>query len=149
MKRWIFLLPVLAAMLSAQEFRGSFSGTVTDAQGAAIAKAKITATETRTGAKSTAYSETSGSYTIPFLGLGEYEITAEAAGFKKAVRQGLTLSAGERPVIDLRLEVGTVSDSVTVTAEAPLVNEANASVGQVIPTRTRPTGTPVAATSTW
>src|SRR5437867_1378666 len=110
-RRWMLWLPLLAAILSAQEFRGTFSGSVTDAQGAGIAKAKITATETRTGSKSTVYSEASGAYTIPFLSLGEYEIAAEAPGFKKLVRQGLTLSAGERPVINLYPEVGTISEA--------------------------------------
>src|ERR1700709_714295 len=115
-----------------QEFRGAFSGTVTDAQGAAIAKAKITATETRTGTKSQGSSESSGAYTIPFLSPGVYEITAEAPGFKRASRTGLSLNAGEHPVIDIRMEVGAVSESVTVTAEASLVVESNASIGQTI-----------------
>src|SRR6266478_7798815 len=106
------LLWLPASALFGQEFRGAFSGAVTDAQGAAIAKAKIVATEIHTGAKAGAVSADSGSYTIPFLAPGEYEIAAEAPGFKRFVRQGVTLSAGERPVIDIRLEVGAVSDSV-------------------------------------
>ncbi len=116
----------------AQEFRGTFSGMVTDAQGGAIAKVKIVATETRTGARSETYSEASGAYTIPFLAPGEYEIAAEAPGFRKSVRQGLALGMGQHPVIDIRLEVGAVSEAVTVTADAPLIESANASVGQVI-----------------
>jgi len=67
---------LLAVVVPAQEFRGTFSGTVTDAQGGGIAKAKIIATETRTGAKSETVSEASGAYTIPFLAPGEYEIAA-------------------------------------------------------------------------
>jgi hypothetical protein len=66
-----------------REFRGTFSGSATDAHGAAIAKVKATATETRTGAKSDTLSETSGEYTIPFLAPCEYEIAAEAPGFKR------------------------------------------------------------------
>src|SRR5436190_22195636 len=96
----------LAGSVYGQEFRGAFSGTVTDAQGAAIAKAKIIATETRTGTKSQGSSESSGAYTIPFLSPGLYEIAAEAPGFKRASRTGLTLNAGEHPVIDIRMEVG-------------------------------------------
>src|SRR5438874_242622 len=104
-----------AAALFAQEFRGTFSGGVSDQQGAAVPKAKITVTETRTGTRTAVSSEGSGAYSIPFLAPGEYEIVAEAPGFKRFVRQGLTLSAGEHPVIDIRLEVGAVSDSVTVS----------------------------------
>ncbi|MGD0774310.1 MAG: carboxypeptidase-like regulatory domain-containing protein [Candidatus Solibacter sp.] len=126
------LLVSLTTILSAQEFRGTFSGMVTDAQGGAIGKVKIVATETRTGTKSATYSEASGAYTIPFLAPGEYEITAEAPGFKKFVRQGLALDSGQHPVIDMRLEVGAVSEALTVTADTPLIESANASVGQVI-----------------
>lgn len=126
---------VFAGALPAQEFRGTFSGTLTDAQGAAVAGAKIVAVETRTGAKSETVSDASGAYTIPFLTPGEYEITVEVPGFKKVVRQGLTLSIGEHPVIDMRLEVGAMTEAVTVTAESPLIEAANASIGQVITTR--------------
>src|ERR1044071_2550462 len=117
-----------SAILFAQEFRGTFSGTVTDAQGAGIAQVKVLATETRTGAKSETLSESSGAFTIPFLAPGDYEITAEAPGFKKFVRPKLTLSMGEHPVIDIRMEVGGVNESVTVTADAPLIESANASI---------------------
>ena len=86
--------------LTGQEFRGAFSGSVTDAHGAAISRAKVVATETRTGSKSETVSEDSGSFAIPFLTPGQYEITAEAPGFKKYLRRGLTLSADERPVIE-------------------------------------------------
>ena len=88
------LVLVPAAVLLAQENRGTFSGSVTDSSGSAIAKAKVVVTEMRTGAKATASTETSGAYNIPFLPLGEYEISAESPGFKKYVQQGITLSAG-------------------------------------------------------
>src|ERR1041385_9255804 len=85
------------APLLAQEFRGTFSGTVTDAQGAAIAKARVVATETQTGNKSETFTESSGHYNLPFLKPGVYQITAEAPGFNQAVRQGMTLETGETP----------------------------------------------------
>ncbi len=121
-------------VLHAQEFRGTFSGSVTDRQGAAIAKAKVTATEIRTGVPTSTLSETSGAYTIPFLQPGEYTIKVEAPGFKVAVRQGLTLSTGEHPVIDVVLDVGDINQSVTVTGEVPLVESSSGSTGQVITT---------------
>src|SRR5882757_2955109 len=136
MKVFSFAALVLAAVsvLFAQEYRGTISGAVTDPQGGAIAKAKVIVTETRTGVKATVESESSGNYTIPFLQPGEYQVSAEMAGFKKFVRSGITLSAGAHPVIDIRLEIGAVTDSVTVEADAPLVVSSNASVGQVITT---------------
>jgi len=96
-------------LLYAQEFRGTFSGTVKDRQGGAIPGAKVTATAVGTGVRTTTLTETSGAYTIPFLQPGEYALRAEAPAFKVAVRQGLTLSTGEHPVIDFEVEVGDAS----------------------------------------
>jgi hypothetical protein len=121
-------------VLQAQEFRGTFSGSVTDRQHAAIVRAKVTATSVETGVATSTLTEASGAYTIPFLQPGLYTIRAEAPSFKTAVRQGLTLSTGEHPVIDLMLDVGDSNQSVTVTAEVPLVESATGSTGQVITT---------------
>jgi hypothetical protein len=134
MKRSV-VLALLSSALFAQEFRCTISGSVTDPQGAAVPAVKVVATETRTNTRSSAISAATGEYIIPFLAPGEYEITAEAAGFKRFVRHGLTISAGDRPVIDIRLEVGALSESVMVAAEAPLIVAANSSVGQVVTTR--------------
>ncbi len=110
-----------SAALFGQEFRGTFSGLVTDAQGAAIAKAKIVAIEKSTGNKAETLSSETGEYTIPFLTPGEYEITAEMAGFKTYKREGLTLSLGEHPVVDIKLELGATNQSVMVSAEVPMI----------------------------
>jgi len=123
-----------ASLLCGQEFRGTFSGVVTDAQGSAVPKVKVTARETQTGNKSETYSSSTGEYTIPFLNPGVYEITAELSGFKVTRRSGLTLSIGEHPVVDIKLEVGQQSQSVTVNAEVSMIESSNASVGQVIST---------------
>ncbi len=125
----IFLFSLL---LSAQENRSTLSGSVTDISGAAVVKAKVTAREMHTGVKTIAFSESSGAYTLPFLAIGDYEVTAEAAGFKKFVQQGITLSAGAHPVIDVRLQVGAVTESVEVVSDAPILETANPTVGQVI-----------------
>ena len=134
MGRFCIGLLVVAAILSAQETRGTISGSITDPQGGVVPKAKIEVVETQTGVKAATESESSGAYVLPYLPAGEYQITAEAAGFKKLVRSGVTLSAGEHPVIDLRLEVGGVNEKVEVKAETPLLVTANPSVGQVITT---------------
>src|SRR5215475_10240402 len=108
-----FLLRVLAVCafvgtLSAQEFRGTFSGSVKDAQGAAIPHVKVVITEVATGNKSETLTSATGEYTVPFLKPGEYDITAEVSGFKKFVRHGLTLETGEHPVIDIVMQVGAI-----------------------------------------
>ncbi|MBS1858005.1 MAG: carboxypeptidase regulatory-like domain-containing protein [Acidobacteria bacterium] len=130
-----FLAAILLAVsvpLFSQENRGTISGSVTDSTGAAIAKAKIIAKETNTGVETTVNSESSGAYTIPFLALGEYSISAESPGFKKFTQTGITLSAGMHPVVDIRLEVGAITESVEVHEDAPILETANPTVGQVI-----------------
>ena len=129
------VLASLPMMMSAQEFRGAISGAVTDATGGTIAGAKITVTETNTNTKIEAVTESTGQYTAPFLLPGDYDIAAKMTGFKEYVRKAVHVGAGERPVIDIRLEVGDTALSVEVTAEVPLVNSENASIGHAITTK--------------
>src|SRR5215472_466769 len=98
----------ISASLFGQEIRGSFSGAVNDP---------------------------SGKYLIPFLAPGLYQITVQAAGFKLSQRNNLTLGSDDKPVIDFRMEVGDTATSVTVSADAPLLDSENASVGQSITTK--------------
>lgn len=125
---------VFSAALFSQEFRSTISGQITDPSGAPIAGVKVTATETRTGVKTPTVTDAAGKYAMPFLAPGQYEITAQAQGFKEAMRTGLALTADEHPVMDFKLEVGDVSTAVTVSADIPLLNTDNASVGQAITT---------------
>jgi hypothetical protein len=119
----------------AQEYRGTFSGTITDAQHAPVGSAKVIATETQTGAKTEVVSESTGAYTLSFLAPGTYTIRVEAPGFKQFTRTGLTLSAGEHPVIDITMQVGDISQSVTVAAESPILIASSASIGQTVTTQ--------------
>jgi hypothetical protein len=128
-----FLLPALAP---AQEFRGTLSGRVTDPQQASVPGAKILVSENETGSKSQTVSNADGSYVLPFLPPGVYTVTAEAAGFKKYVNRGVRVTTNEREQVDIALEVGTIDQSVTVSAEGSMIETATASVGQVINTRT-------------
>ncbi len=127
----LFLYPHNAR---AQEFRGTISGTVTDSSGAVVPAADITVREVRTGTVNQTKSGSSGQYVVPFLLPGEYAITVKASGFESMERTGITLHSQEHPIINLTLAVGTVSQSVTVSAAAPQLDLANASIGQVITT---------------
>src|SRR5271170_5730942 len=82
---------------SAQEFRGTISGTVTDPTGAVVKDAPVTITETSTGTVNRTKSDSAGQYVVPFLQPGDYQITIEVKGFKKDVRNGITLQANEHP----------------------------------------------------
>jgi Carboxypeptidase regulatory-like domain len=126
---------IFSAALFSQEFRSTISGVVTDPSGAPIGGVKVTATETRTGVKTPTVTDAAGKYAMPFLAPGNYQINAQAQGFKEAKRTDLALGADEHPVIDIRLEVGDVSTTVSVSADVPLLNTDNASVGQAITTK--------------
>ena len=121
--------------LSAQDFRGTFSGLIADPTGAPLPGSKVTVTETRTGVKNETVADSAGEYTAPFLLPGDYNIAAESPNFKQYVRQNIHLGAGDHIVIDIRLEVGDATQSVSITADAPLLTSENASVGQAITTK--------------
>src|SRR5579884_1740343 len=106
----VFALLATAACY-AQESRGTISGAVTDPTGAAIAGAKVTGTEVRTGTKVQTVSESTGQYTLPFLSTGDYTVSASIQGFKEFVRRGIQVGAGDHVAIDIRLEVGDTSTS--------------------------------------
>jgi Carboxypeptidase regulatory-like domain len=127
----LFLVP---AGLRAQEFRATISGTVTDTSGAVVPGASIEVKETSTGTISKVTSDAAGQYVAPYLMPGQYTITAKAAGFKVLTRTGITLQAQEHPIVNLSLEVGSATQSVTVTEATPLLDAANASISTVIPT---------------
>ena len=140
LRRSAFLLVMLAPIaLSehgvAQEFRGTISGTVTDPSGAVVKGASVTITEVATGSVNGTKSDNAGQYVVPFLQPGTYQISIEMSGFKRAVRNGVTLQANEHPIIDIPLQIGASQETVSVTADAPLIDTANASIGQVISTK--------------
>ena len=118
-----------------QEFRATISGVITDPSGGTVAGAKIVATEVRTNAKASTISDSAGRYSIPFLAPGDYQLSAEAPGFKQFLRQGIHLGPGDHPVIDVSLQLGQPSETVEVVGDTPLVNTENASVGQTITTK--------------
>jgi hypothetical protein len=125
----------LAGVAVAQETRGTILGRVTDSSAAVIPGVSITATNTATNVVVSTRSNAEGNYEMPYLVPGTYNITAELTGFKKIVRDGIEVRIGDRISIPLAMEVGQVSEQVTVTAETPLLETATASMGQVIDAR--------------
>ncbi len=118
-----------------QDLRGTLSGIVSDATASPVAGAKITVSETHTGSKVQLETDNTGRYSALSLLPGDYEISAQFEGFKEFIRKGVHLGAGEHPVIDITLQLGDAAQSVSVTADAPLINSENASVGQAITTK--------------
>ena len=131
--RQIFLgLFALVAVSFAQEFRATISGRVSDSQGAVIPGVKVVATQIATAAKFETVSAADGLYTIPFLPPGIYRLVAENAGFKRYVRDSVSAGANERLGLDIQMEIGAVTETLTVTGETPILQTTTASTGQVI-----------------
>src|SRR5688572_645138 len=134
--RIVVVLFALVGFLSwSQEFRSTIAGQITDAQEAAVPGAKMVVTEVDTGAQYQMVSAADGQYTLPFLAPGVYRVTAEARGFKRYVGEALRLVANERRRLDIKLEIGPPTESVTITAVGSVLETSTASVGQVIDTR--------------
>ncbi|MBM3752425.1 MAG: carboxypeptidase regulatory-like domain-containing protein [Acidobacteria bacterium] len=125
----------LSAAVFGQEFRATISGRVLDSSGAAVAGAKVSATNTNTGEVSNATTETSGAYTVPFLRPGGYTVRVSASGFKTFVRENITLLVGQIAGIEVVLEVGALTENITVTAESALLETQTASRGGVVDTK--------------
>ncbi len=126
------LLAIFSLPAAAQEFRATIVGTVTDQQGAVVPAAKIEVRNPETNVSVETVTNESGNYVVPFLPVGHYNVSASARGFKRAARENLELRVGDRLRVDFRMELGTVSQEITVSASAELLETATASKGQVI-----------------
>src|SRR5450631_4143683 len=115
----IFLVCTLAAF--AQGDRGIITGTVSDATGAVVPNASIQVTNSDTAAVYQIATTSTGNYTLANLPAGTYVLSVDATGFKKLNRPGLVVQVAETVRIDAVLEVGSSTDTVTVSAEAPLL----------------------------
>jgi carboxypeptidase family protein len=118
----LLMLASLANHAAAQLSTGSMSGVVKDASGAVMPGTTVTIRHTESGATRIAQTDANGGFTVSSLPVGQYEITAERAGFKQAVRRGITLVVNQQAVVNFTLDVGSVEQQVTVTAELPLVS---------------------------
>ncbi|HEY4048437.1 MAG TPA: carboxypeptidase-like regulatory domain-containing protein, partial [Acidobacteriaceae bacterium] len=138
-----FWFPILATVLflgccfpaRGQSTFGSISGSVLDASGAALSSAQVTLTNTATGAKETFTTGADGLYSFVNLNPGTYVLDVEKTGFKHFKRDAVVVQVQQNVRIDVAMEVGAVSETVEVTAETPLLQTANASLGQVIDER--------------
>lgn len=137
MLRMLFalLLTLATALPTAAQstaINGTIEGTVTDEQGAVLPGVTITVTNTETGDQRVVVSNESGLYRAPLLSLGTYRVDAELQGFKKYEQTGVTLRAGQTAVIDFKLSVGTLTETVTVTADSPIVDLAKIEQGRTL-----------------
>ncbi len=120
------------ASAQSQALNGQIEGTVVDATGAVVPNASITVMNVETGAERKVTSDDSGFYRVPLLTLGTYQVSVEAPNFKKLLREGITLTAGQTATVPLALEAGQLSEVVTVSGDAPLADPGKIDVGRVM-----------------
>ena len=126
------LCALVCSIAFGQSQTGSLSGTVLDPNNGAVPEAQIEAVQDETGVILRTISLQSGAYVFPNVPPGHWTITAEKPGFKKLVRRGTQIFVAQRQTLDLQLEVGDVSQSVQVTAEAPLLDTNTSERGQTL-----------------
>jgi outer membrane receptor protein involved in Fe transport len=117
-----------------QAVNATLLGTVTDASGAAVASVKVTLMETNTGISRSSQTNESGNYVFPDLPSGTYTVTAELSGFKRASRPAVEVIVNTTGRVDLVLQPGNVSETVTVVEETPLLQTERADTGRKIDT---------------
>ncbi|PYQ47872.1 MAG: hypothetical protein DMF78_22630 [Acidobacteria bacterium] len=121
-----------ASLASAQEFRGTILGRVTDPDGAPVPGATVTVINEGTGVGWQAVTESDGVYAARFLVPGQYRVQVEMPGFSRYVQSGITLAIGQNATVNIRLKLGNVSETVEVRAEASLLDTTSGGLGQVI-----------------
>jgi hypothetical protein len=123
------LAPRLAA---AQAVSGTIVGTVTDSSGAVVSGAKISIVNEETGLTRTLSSDTHGEFQAPSMPTGSYTVTAEAQGFKLASVSNLPLSVDQRVKVDLKLEIGAMTETVSIEAARPLVQTSSSDLATTV-----------------
>ncbi|HEY2012152.1 MAG TPA: TonB-dependent receptor, partial [Bryobacteraceae bacterium] len=138
MKRnWFVLCFVCVTLLVpfglwAQGVQATLKGRVTDTSGAVVPHVKIEVANTETNVVLNTLSDSAGVFAMPYLSPGSYRLTVESSGFKKFVREPLVLNVGETVEVDVPLEVGAVTEQLTVTGESPLLETAKADRGTLV-----------------
>ncbi len=133
-RAWLFVIlcSLFAAPLLSQDPRGTIVGNVTDIGGAVIPGVNVRVVNTQTGVEITTSSSEVGNFELPYLNPGVYQLSVEHSGFNKWMRSGIELRTADRLSIDIQLEVGDVTETVEVTAVAPLIESTTATVSGVI-----------------
>jgi hypothetical protein len=128
----VLLWCLLSSNAWSQEARANIQGKLTDPQGAAIPGAQVSVISEDTNVKQDTTTNEQGSWTVRFLNPGKYRVLASATGFKTSEQKGIVLQVADLKQVDIVLEIGQLSETVTVTAEVPLIDTTAATSGTVI-----------------
>ena len=124
--RAVCLTALLSVALLGQSDRGTITGTIADPANAVVPGAKVTVKNSETGTVATTLTTPTGNYTLVSLPAGVYELTVEAPGFKKTTQTGVQVQVAQISRLDISLQVGAATESISVTAEAPMMKTENA-----------------------
>src|SRR5260370_354961 len=130
--RCALVLMTLAPLAKAQVGTSTLTGRVTDPSGAVVAGVAVTITNTETNFRFSANTNEDGLYRVPSLAPGPYHLTFEAGGFKRVMREDITLRTGDVLAVNASLELGSVADSVEVTGAPPLLETETSAVGALV-----------------
>jgi hypothetical protein len=134
-------LPLCALLLLsapgsfAQTITGTITGQVTDQSGATVPNVKVTATNVKTNISTTVETNRAGIYSMVFLPVGQYTVTAESTGFKKATVEAFSLETNQTARIDITMQVGQITESVNVTESAPILQTDSTQTGTTLSTK--------------
>jgi hypothetical protein len=123
---------ILSASISRADITGSISGVITDPTGAVIPGATVTATAVSTNIQHTAVTDSKGFYSFPALNVDEYELSARQAGFRDFLERGITINANSQIRVDIKMQLGSVANTVTVQSDALQVETESTQMGDLI-----------------
>src|SRR6266536_383235 len=126
------LILLASTSVFAQDFRGGVNGTVKDGSGGVLPGVTVTATNVETNVSATAITDAKGFYQIRYLNSGNYNVEAKLEGFKPVIRKDVTVRIGDTIPIDFKLELGGMTEVITVTAKQAVLDTTSGVTGQVI-----------------
>src|SRR5262245_55393826 len=132
MKKLVFLVSVVCAALFAQTTSSRITGTITDPAGSAVPGASITVLNTDTGQSFSTTTGNQGEYAVPSIPAAVYRITVTAKGFRTSVAEDVKLDAAVPATVNMKLEVGSVSETIDVTAAAEVIQSSTATVSSTL-----------------
>src|ERR1700757_1761087 len=134
---WKIAIPAIAVVLCALPVHGqtadtgAIAGTVIDPSGALVPRAAVVVNSQATGEERDLSTDAQGSFSVPFLTPGSYDLTVQAAGFKPLILKNVRVQITQRSRLKLQLSVGGAKDQILVSAKPPLVQTENATLGRV------------------
>lgn len=129
---WIFAAILAGGSAQAQSIYGSLRGILADSQGGVIAGGKVSLVDEGTNQSRSTLTNETGEFSFASVTPATYKLVAEAPGFKKFERTGVAVATQQALTVDVKMELGAVTESVMVTEEVPLLETASASMGQVV-----------------